>query len=102
MKTVLVLVMLCCSAFLSAQTLDFPGKSGNDFMRLCAAIDKDQATTTEYVNAIRCQEYLTGFLAGMSLGTTFKREKGTGSQPYCIPDTTEVNQLIRVCSEVHS
>jgi hypothetical protein len=98
MKTVLVLVFLFCSPFVSAQTSEFPETSGNAFVRLCSAVEKDDNTQLESAHSIGCLGYVAGFVDGVNLQTSFAEHKTNQKvpKPFCRPESVEHGQLVSI------
>jgi Rap1a immunity proteins len=87
---------------LSAQTREFPETSGNAFLRLCSAADKEAVTDAEKEaaseNIMTCVAYVNGFIDGVRGEQAFA--KGYTHQkvpiPFCLPDGVENGQIIRI------
>jgi len=98
MRTALAL-MFVCSVFVSAQTTqEFPDTSGNAFMRLCSAVEKDKTTDQEAATSIACVSYVSGFVAGVTAHAGFAAYKMKQKVPtmFCLPEDVEPGQLVRV------
>jgi Rap1a immunity proteins len=100
MKTLwLIVVLLCCGTFASAQIKEYPYTSGNSFLRLCSSIEKEQRTDPETQLVIGCVLYLAGFVQGAEISntaTTIKIKPTVVPMPFCRPDGVENAQLVRV------
>ncbi len=97
MKTVLILSLLC-STFAPAQAPEFLDRSGNAFVRLCSAIDRDQKTEAESEILARCAYYVLGVVQGAEFGATIASAKTSKKTPelFCRPDEVENGQLVKV------
>jgi Rap1a immunity proteins len=85
---------------LSAQTREYPEDSGNAFLRVCSAFDKDtdKIPTTEAENVFRCLGYVGGFMSGVVYEQRFP-ETATGRKvpaAFCVPNGVEEVQTIRI------
>jgi len=83
---------------LSAKVQELPETSGNAFLRLCSAIEKeDDVTQAEMVRVASCIGYVVGIMDGVLYEHSYAETKTSRKIPslYCIPDV-EHGQLIRV------
>ena len=78
---------------LSAQTQEFPDTSGNAFLQLCSAVEKDyeNVTQTEINNELVCLGYVHGFTSGVEYEKVFAEAKLGRNVPasFCLPDNVE-------------
>ena len=83
---------------LSAQTPEFPEDSGNSFLRICSAVEKENRTQTESENVMACLAYVSGFGDGVLVERSFARVNmgRKVSAPFCRPSGVEKGQIIRV------
>lgn len=103
MRTILAaLVLLACSSFVHAQSqAESVHASGNAFLRLCSAVDKDvnELTQRELLGLLECLGYVDGYLEGVIAEAGFvdasKGDKKTPT-PYCQPTGLENPQTIRI------
>ena len=98
-RTQTILALLLWSVFVSAQEIkEFPDTSGNAFVRLCSAIDKDGRTDREAKLNMACIGYVSGVVDGVFWEVAFVGAKGSKEppKPYCLPENTENGQLIRI------
>ncbi|MFZ0563081.1 MAG: Rap1a/Tai family immunity protein [Terriglobales bacterium] len=95
---VFALVLLCCPVLVAAQTKEFPDTSGNAFLRLCSAIDKEKLTDEEIAHVTSCVGYVAGFVDGVSVYPIYAEAKAKQKVPklICRPDGVEHGQLISV------
>jgi hypothetical protein len=92
-------LMFVCSVFLPAQTTqEFPETSGNAFVRLCSAVEKDKTTDEEALTSIACVSYVKGFVAGITAQAGFTASKTKQKTPkmFCLPEDVEPGQLVRI------
>jgi|ERR1700683_2305483 len=93
-----LMVALCCSMFATAQKSESPDASGNAFLRLCSAIDREDKTSTEWAWTMGCTGFVSGFTSGMKFGTDYAADKAGKKVPglFCLPDEVENGQIIRI------
>jgi Ssp1 endopeptidase immunity protein Rap1a len=98
LKTALMIVFLCCGMFASAQTPDLPDQSGNAFVRVCSAIEKDQHTDLETLHVLSCMSYVSGFVQGVFWEAEFVKTNTNKEmrKPFCRPKDVENAQLVKV------
>ncbi len=91
-------VLFCCSPFVTAQTQEFPEDSGNAFVRLCSATEKESRTDEEAANAMACLGYVSGFAEGIGIYRSSAEAKTKQKMPkyFCRPDGVERGQLVSV------
>jgi hypothetical protein len=82
----------------SAQDHEFPSTSGNAFLRLCSAIDKEDQSSHEAIAVTACLGYVDGFTEGVALERLYagSKEKQKPSAPFCIPEDVENGQMVRI------
>jgi len=97
MKTQVMFLLLCASS-LFAQTKEFVDDSGNAFLRLCSAIDKEDKTSTEWAHVMACTGFVTGFTRGVEFGSLYVEDKAHKKVPhlFCTPSEIENGQIIRI------
>jgi len=100
MKAVLALVVICALVGSArAADDDYPGDSGNAFVRTCSGIDKDDKDKThlDVQNGMACLGYIDGLKDGVIAEIVFAQsEHKNVPKPYCVPDGVEMRQLIRI------
>jgi Rap1a immunity proteins len=98
----LLLLVMMCLATVPVQTEDkpeFPGDSGNAFIRLCSAVDKPfkELTELEQGHAVACLGYVSGLADGIWLELDLLRTDGSPQHgPYCESGGVEQGQRVRV------
>jgi hypothetical protein len=94
----LVVAVLTCSSFSFAQKGDAPDASGNAFLRLCSAVDKEDKTSTEWTWVMACTGFVSGFTSGVTFGTEYAADKAGRKIPllFCRPVEVENGQIIRI------
>jgi hypothetical protein len=99
MKPALALVTICVLVGFVHAADDYPGDSGNAFVRTCSGLikgDKDKSYL-DVGKEMACLGYIDALKDGVTVEIVFARsEHKTVPEPYCIPDGVEMNQLIRV------
>jgi hypothetical protein len=102
MRTVaLALAVFVFPVSSAIQERDGPQTSGNEFIRMCSAIDKSGKSDEEMVRATACVYYVTGVVDGIHLEWAFayantNKESPT---PFCLPNKVEGGQIVRVTIE---
>jgi hypothetical protein len=102
-KTILILVILCCAVFMSAQVPEEAFyESGNAFVRFCTAADRvsdmKNSTDSDVQHTLNCSLYVLGIVHAVEFEVAYS-EKMTGkkpSQPFCVPDNVENGQMVKV------
>jgi hypothetical protein len=94
----LILIVLCVPLFGSSQTGETLDTSGNAFVRLCSAIEKEDTTNSDINHLMACIGYVSGFVSGVDFGAGFAEDQAGKKvrRPFCRPVEVENGQLIRV------
>jgi hypothetical protein len=94
----LIAAVICCSLSASAQNSESPDTSGNAFLRLCSAVDKENKTSTEWMWVTGCTGFVSGFTDGVKFGTQYAEDKAGKKVPglFCLPGEVENGQIIRI------
>lgn len=96
MKAILIL-LFSCATLASAQIPESLDRSGNAFVRLCSAIEKDPRTKAEAELSARCAYYVLGVVQGVEFGATVVEAKGKKvPELFCRPSEVENGQLVKV------
>lgn len=97
MKAIPIFLLLC-STFVTAQTSELPDQSGNAFVRVCSAIEKDEHTDLETLHVLSCMSYVSGFVQGVFWEAEFVRINTNKEmrKPFCRPKDVENAQLVKV------
>jgi hypothetical protein len=94
------LLMAFAYPLVSQEQSEFPSTSGNAFVRVCSALDKnsDEQTRMDYVHTAACIGYLTGIIDGVSEEAAYSHAmtERVPPSPFCMPDDAENGQLIRI------
>lgn len=100
MKAVLALVVICALVGSAHAAGDYPGDSGNAFVRTCSGIDRDDKdkTNVELEKDVACVGYISGLTDGATAEHAFAHSETHKSvpEPYCLPAKVEYGQLIRI------
>jgi hypothetical protein len=83
---------------MSAQTSELVDTSGNAFVRLCSAIDKENGTDEETRNLIMCLGYVSGFVDALDSYSVFREAltKQKEHKLFCKPEEIERGQVVRI------
>ncbi|MGA2903984.1 MAG: Rap1a/Tai family immunity protein [Candidatus Korobacteraceae bacterium] len=100
MKAVLGLVLSCALTWSAHAANDYPGDSGNAFVRTCSGIDRGDKdkTNVDLQKEVACVGYISGLVDGVTAEIAFTQweiHKNVPG-PYCLPEEVENGQLIRV------
>ena len=103
MKRVLIIlsILLLCSGIVCAQEAsEIPSTSGNAYLRICSAIEKDNGVKTqdELRHIISCAAYTSGVVDGVKAEEAFQRVYigKSHTSPFCVPDAADNGQMIRI------
>src|SRR5208283_1533632 len=99
MKALLCVAFVCALTATLHAAVDVPSASGNDFVRLCSVIDKDDAEKTklEGLQEIVCVAYVAGLRDGVAAEIAFaESENKSAPKPYCLQSAVENGQLVKI------
>lgn len=96
--SMILIVLSFGTEWAHSQAQEFPESSGNAFVRLCSAIDKEDRTSSDLSQVMACVGYVSGFENGVEFGADFVNYKAVKKirKPFCRPLAVENGQLVRV------
>ena len=98
-KLYFVSLLFFCATLGFSQDVESPAKSGNAFLRQCSIVESGPHTEEEIFRANGCVLYIGGFVQGVEIASTtvkVQNKMPTLPEPFCRPDHTESQQLVRI------
>jgi hypothetical protein len=98
MKLAFVLCSVCLFSGLAHAAHDYPGDSGNAFVRVCSTLDKEHRSDEELLNTAMCIAYIDGYRDGVTTAITYAELHSKTGVPkaYCAPSEVEDGQAAKV------
>jgi hypothetical protein len=95
-------LLFVLSSSLFAQTEETLETSGNAFLRICSAVDKEDdmehLSVDQKVALMSCLKYVGGFSSGVEVEMLFVKNatKRSTHAPFCVPESVKNAQMVRV------
>ena len=96
MKILLSVALVCSLAGDLHGAIDLPSGSGNDFLRLCSMVERNQKME-DTVQDLVCTSYIAGLRDGVASEVAFAQsENKSAPKPFCLSVGVENGQLVKI------